>query len=245
MPAKWHKYSYSAQLEERRAYVTVVVLVIVLLVVFNIVHANLVMIFSIRSNAMEPTLSAHDAIVTTPLYNPRETERDSLTMFLPSSRGDIVVLAPLYSDPSSVPTRIFRSFVSFITFQRIRPFQENELPGEKPALRRLLAYPGDSLYMKDYVLFIKPAGTSHYLTEYELVDGTYDVKLDPLPDGWGDNLPFSSSFPEVTLGEDEYFVLCDNRRITSDSRAWGPLPSARIRGKAVLRYWPFAELGAL
>lgn len=244
MPAKWHKYSYSAQLEERRAYVTVVVFVIVLLVVFNVVNANLVTIFSVHSDAMEPTISARDAIVTTPLYNPRETVRDSLSMFLPSSRGDVVVLSPAYSDPPSVPSRMFRSFVSFVTFQRIRPFQESVSPGEKPALRRLLAYPGDSLYMKDFVLYVKPAGSPHYLTEYELVGKPYDVKLDPLPEGWGDNLPFSASFPELTLGENQYFVLCDNRRIASDSRVWGPLPADRIRGKAVLRYWPFAGFGA-
>lgn len=245
MPAKWHKYSYSAQLEERRAYITVIVFLIVLLVFFNVVNANLVTIFSIRSDAMEPTLASHDAIVTTPLYNPRETKREGLSMFLPSSRGDIVVLAPAYSDPPSLPARMFRSFVSFVTFQRVRPFQEGVFPGEKPALRRLLAYPGDSLYMKDYVLYIKPAGSAHFLTEYELANVPYDITQETLPDGWGDDLPFSASFGEITLGEDEYFVLCDNRRITSDSRAWGPLPSGRIRGKAVLRYWPFAGFGAL
>ncbi len=245
MPAKWHKYSYSAQLEERRAYVTVIVFVIVLLVAFNVVNANLVTIYSIRSDAMEPTLASHDAVVTTPLYNPRETERDGLSLFLPSSRGDLVVLSPAYYDPPSFPARLFRAFVSFVTFQRVRPFQEGEFPGEKPTIRRLLAYPGDSLYMKDYTLYIRPSGSAHYLTEYELTDVSYDVTLDPLPDGWGDDLPFSASFGEITLGEDEYFVLCDNRRVTSDARVWGPVPSSRIRGKAVLRYWPFAGFGTL
>ncbi len=245
MPAKWHKYSYSAQIEERRAYTTVLVFVIVLLVVFNLVNANLVTFFSIRSDAMEPTLSAHDAIVTTPLYDSRQTKRDGLSLFLPSSRGDIVVLTPAYSDPPSLPVRFFRILVSFVTFQRIRPFQEGVYPGEQPAIRRLLAYPGDSLYMKDFTLYVRPAGSTHFLSEYELVDVSYDIKQDSLPEGWGEDFPFSASFGEITLGEDEYFVLCDNRRITSDSRVWGPLPSARIRGRAVLRYWPFAGFGAL
>ena len=41
-----------------------------------------------------------------------------------------------------------------------------------------------------------------------------------------------------TLGEDEYFVLGDNRSNSSDSHTWGPLQRGNMVGKAWVSYWP-------
>lgn len=49
----------------------------------------------------------------------------------------------------------------------------------------------------------------------------------------------------VILGEDEYFVLGDNRSISKDSRSEsvGVVPLSRIGGKMILRVFPFDKFG--
>ncbi len=60
-----------------------------------------------------------------------------------------------------------------------------------------------------------------------------------------DYLPTSVSTSgevRISLGEDEYFVMGDNRAASSDSRRWGPLPKENIIGRVVVRAWPLAAL---
>ncbi len=52
-----------------------------------------------------------------------------------------------------------------------------------------------------------------------------------------------SSMHTVTLEEDEYFVMGDNRMGSQDSRHWGPLPEDHVIGKVWVIYWPRSAWG--
>ena len=47
------------------------------------------------------------------------------------------------------------------------------------------------------------------------------------------------------LAEDEFFMMGDNRNNSNDSRAFGPVPLAKIVGRVVFRYFPPQSIGAI
>ncbi len=60
-----------------------------------------------------------------------------------------------------------------------------------------------------------------------------------------DELKKRNDFTTTTLGDEEYFVLGDNRRASSDSRIWGILPRDLIIGKAFVRLLPVQTVNFL
>jgi len=96
-------------------------------------------------------------------------------------------------------------------------------------IKRVIATPGESITIRDGKVIIKTKdGEELTLTEEYILT----------------NIPTLGN-QTVTLGDDEYFVLGDNRNpnASSDSREWGILPRTHILGKALVVLLPPDNFG--
>ena len=155
------------------------------------------------------------------------------------SRGDIVVLTPPYAMRGSPVMRFMAALVRFFTLQRrgsgdaLKPEWENEL-----VFKRIVALPGDTVKMEESVAYIRGAEDDFYLSEFERSGKGYDLVIPEIPENWSSDFPLSGSLEPLELGEDEYFVLGDNRSGSNDSRYWGVVNRSAVRGRVVFVYWP-------
>lgn len=83
----------------------------------------------------------------------------------------------------------------------------------------------------------------------QIIDGEVYIDGEKLDEAYGYELMDSPglAFEPITLGDDEYFVLGDNRNDSMDSRepAVGTIRRGDIIGRAFLRIWPFSQFGIL
>lgn len=185
-----------------------------------------------KSDSMSPDIPAGSYEFVSPLLKNPE-------------RGDVILLQNYKDGKMSPFKRILRTISLFVTVHKWQPFEENPVSGTRPVLRRVVGLPGDTIYIDRYVVFIKPAGQSHFLTEFELTNSRYNAKILVPPALWDSDLGARASISQITLGNDEYFVLGDDRLSSADSRIWGPVKQSSILGKALVLYFPFNKFSFL
>ena len=83
----------------------------------------------------------------------------------------------------------------------------------------------------------------------QIVDGMVYINGSPLNEHYGNEViedPGSAAEP-ITLGDDEYFVLGDNRNNSQDSRASnvGLIHRDELLGRAWVRIWPLDQFGVI
>lgn len=95
-------------------------------------------------------------------------------------------------------------------------------------VKRVIGIPGDSIELKDEKVYLNGKELNE---PYTSVDYT-------LPERDG---------TKWTLGEDEYFVMGDNREqgASNDSRNFGPITRDSMIGHAFVRFYPFADKGRI
>jgi signal peptidase I len=206
------------------------------------------LVFSTRvmeSAAMSPAIREGDRLIVASFTAARLLPR------LPVSRGDVVLID---RDTSAVAAGAGAAGGTGIAgalkaaangIVRTLTGGRAGVRDERAFVKRVAALPGDTVWMDGFLLRVRPAGEAYTLTEAELSKKNYEPRVPDLPSVWSEALPFSGTLKELTLGEDEYFVLSDDRANTNDSRTWGPLPAACIKGRALLIYWPLKRIRGL
>lgn len=101
----------------------------------------------------------------------------------------------------------------------------------KALIKRVIGLPGETVILRDNSVIVSGDKDSEGLLLKE-------------PYLASENLGGRSDM-QITLGESEYFVLGDNRRMSSDSRIWGVLPRNLIVGRALMRLFPFTAMDIL
>ncbi len=77
--------------------------------------------------------------------------------------------------------------------------------------KRLVGLPGETIEIRSGQVFING---SMFSEPYEVIQK-------------------GRSFPAIELGENEYYILGDNRPFSNDSRSFGPIPSESILQRVV------------
>ena len=225
-------FSYQIKKERRRRIGFVILFFICLYIFINVVITYL--IYPVRQNSvsMIPDIPEKSVVMVSPVAGNFE-------------RGDVVLLESRFSPKKNFFVSQVNRLVRFFTAQQISLFEHNELPSSKSHVRRVVGMPGDTIYMRDYVLYIKPADQRHFLTEFEIVEEPYNVTFYVPPADWDTEIGVKGSFDEITLGYNEYFVLADNRKSSDDSRLWGPVKKDEIAAKVLMCYFPFRNFKLL
>ena len=95
-------------------------------------------------------------------------------------------------------------------------------------IKRIIGLPGETISIDHGIVTVTHVnGEKTTLAEPYVVDEDATYTLDAI------------------LGNEQYFVMGDNRPKSSDSRVWGPLPKEDIIGRAYLRVYPVAHAGIL
>lgn len=95
---------------------------------------------------------------------------------------------------------------------------------EADLIKRVIGLPGETIEINDNTVFINGI---------------------PLAEPYLPEIARTSSMRPVTIPEDEFFVMGDNRARSLDSRSFGTVSREEIVGKAFVIIWPTSRWGGL
>jgi signal peptidase I len=190
--------------------------IVIAVLLFLFLRTFLVQTFVITSGSMEETLLVGDMLLV---------NRLAIGTRIPGTS----VRIPGYSDPERGDILVFD------------PPHEPELM----LIKRLVGMPGDTLEMRDRVLYVNGERQDEpYAVHKDIGDETHpwmDWQRDYLVGGMDPRIyaPTRDDWGPLVIPADRYFMLGDNREESLDSRYWGLLEGWRLEGRAVFTYYSY------
>jgi signal peptidase I len=209
----------SPKKSRKNSIIELVVIVVIAIGLALGLQAWVVKPYRIPSGSMEPTLDIGQRILV---------NRIGMRFGGPKV-GDIMVFHP----PEDAEQQVCGSTGGFV-----HPGGAAcDMPEPKEAsvnfVKRVVAGPGDTIYIKEGHAFRKAAGTSKFVREK-------DSYINPCGGSSECNFPTPIKIPAG-----HWFMMGDNRGESDDSRFWGPVPTGWIVGQAFFTYWPPHRIGSL
>ena len=200
----------------------------VVAILFLVLRTFLVEAYRIPSPSMVPTLLVGDWLfVNKAIYGAH----------IPFTSASL----PAVHDPRR------RDVVVFIS-----PYQADEAArGNDPApvlVKRLIGLPGDTLYMRNAVLYINGVAQQE---PYILNDPRAQDGIDPLfvwqtkyalqtsRFGGAPAQPTHDNWGPLVVPAKHFFMMGDNRYDSKDSRYWGFVPRENVRGEPMFVYFAY------
>jgi len=124
--------------------------------------------------------------------------------------------------------KITRLFDSGIKYGDIITIDAKGLPyhnGDNNIIKRVIGLPGDFIEIKDGYVY-----RNGKRVEEDYLDNV-------------DTSERKTEYSSLLLGEDEFYLLGDNRPVSLDSRTFGPVERSRIVGEVLIRFYPLENFG--
>lgn len=94
---------------------------------------------------------------------------------------------------------------------------------QKNLTKRVIGLPGESIQYRDDTLYVNGEVVDEYFLDESYINKQTNNGIET----------FTSDFGPLVLGEDEYFLCGDNRRVSRDSRMFGAVKSSDIISKGL------------
>jgi signal peptidase I len=104
--------------------------------------------------------------------------------------------------------------------------------GGAPFIKRVIGVAGDRVELRDGIVYVNGAA----------LDEPYVYTLNGITQT---TEPLGDEQTSWLVPAGEVFVMGDHRQSSSDSRAFGPVETVHVLGRAWLRYWPIDAFGVL
>ena len=216
---------------------------ILLFLLYELISTFLLTSYRVETGAMRPVFEEGDRVAVTslpvgadlPLFGVRGPAIGT------PKRGDLVIAESRLTPDTARLLAPVDSGVRFFTGRNTRLGGSDWRP--EIVVRRVIAVPGDTVRMEDYIFYVRPAHAESFMSEFEASRVRYPLLRQDPPEGGGADFPFGANREPVERGEGQYFLAGDNRTGVLDSRHRGAVGAEDLRARIVMRYWPFSRFG--